>query len=74
TPHDVASFTKVVTVNLIGTFQMTAKSAAGMASLDTVTADGGRGVIVSTASVAAEDGQIGQVAYSASKGGVVGMT
>ncbi|MBN8940420.1 MAG: SDR family NAD(P)-dependent oxidoreductase [Rhizobiales bacterium] len=74
TPHDVASFTKVVTVNLIGTFQMTAKSAAGMASLDPVTADGGRGVIVSTASVAAEDGQIGQVAYSASKGGVVGMT
>ena len=72
--HDLASFTKVLAVNLIGTFQMIAKCAAGMASLEPVTADGGRGVIVSTASVAAEDGQVGQVAYSASKGGVVGMT
>lgn len=73
-PHDLASFTKIIHVNLIGTFHMIAKCAAGMASLDPATADGGRGVIVSTASVAAEDGQVGQAAYSASKGGVVGMT
>ncbi|WP_439575133.1 SDR family NAD(P)-dependent oxidoreductase [Phreatobacter sp.] len=73
-PHDLASFTKIIHVNLIGSFQMIAKCAAGMASLDPATPDGGRGVIVSTASVAAEDGQVGQAAYSASKGGVVGMT
>jgi NAD(P)-dependent dehydrogenase (short-subunit alcohol dehydrogenase family) len=72
--HDLASFNKVIQVNLVGSFQMIAKCAAGMASLAPVTPDGGRGVIVSTASVAAEDGQVGQVAYSASKGGVVGMT
>jgi len=72
--HDVASFTKVVQINLIGTFTMIAKCAAGMASLDPVGADNERGVIISTASVAAEDGQIGQVAYSASKGGVQAMT
>ena len=51
-----------------------AKSAAGMMSLDPINEDGARGAIVNTASVAAEDGQIGQAAYSASKGGVVGMT
>lgn len=73
-PHDLASFAKVIQVNLIGTFLMIAKSAAGMQSLAPVTADGERGVIINTASVAATDGQIGQVAYSASKGGVLGMT
>ena len=73
-PHDLASYTKVIQVNLIGTFLMIAKSAAGMQTLAPVTADGERGVIVNTASVAATDGQIGQVAYSASKGGVLGMT
>ncbi|PSC07005.1 3-hydroxyacyl-CoA dehydrogenase [Alsobacter soli] len=73
-PHDLASFVKVLSVNLIGTFHVIAKSSAAMAGLEPVTADGGRGVIVCTASVAAEDGQIGQAAYSASKGGVVGMT
>lgn len=73
-PHDLASFVKVLSVNLIGTFHMIAKSSAAMAGLEPVTADGGRGVIVCTASVAAEDGQSGQAAYSASKGGVVGMT
>jgi NAD(P)-dependent dehydrogenase (short-subunit alcohol dehydrogenase family) len=73
-PHDLASFTKVIQVNLVGTFLMIAKSAAGIQTLQPVTADGERGVIINTASVAATDGQIGQVAYSASKGGVLGMT
>jgi NAD(P)-dependent dehydrogenase (short-subunit alcohol dehydrogenase family) len=72
--HDLASFRRVIEVNLIGTFHMIAKSAAAMAALDPVTEDGGRGVIVCTASVAAQDGQIGQAAYSASKGGVLGLT
>ncbi|WP_349368278.1 SDR family NAD(P)-dependent oxidoreductase [Salinarimonas sp.] len=72
--HDVASFRKAVEINLIGTFAMIAKCAAGMAGLDPVTPDGGRGVVVNTASVAAQDGQIGQAAYAASKGGVVGLT
>lgn len=72
--HDLGSFTKVLSINLIGTFRMISQSAVAMAALDPVTEDGGRGVIVNTASVAAEDGQIGQAAYSASKGGVAGMT
>jgi NAD(P)-dependent dehydrogenase (short-subunit alcohol dehydrogenase family) len=72
--HDLAHFAKVVNVNLIGTFLVTAKSAVGMASLDPVDADGQRGVVVCTASVAAEDGQVGQAAYAASKAGVKGMT
>ncbi|CAN5298839.1 SDR family NAD(P)-dependent oxidoreductase [soil metagenome] len=66
------AFTMVIQINLIGTFRCIAKSAAGMLTLDMV--DGERGAIVNTASVAAEDGQMGQAAYSASKGGVVGMT
>ncbi len=66
-------FDLIIQINLVGTFRCIAKSAAGMLTL-TPTADGDRGVIVNTASVAAEDGQIGQAAYSASKGGVVGMT
>lgn len=69
-PLDV--FTAVVTVNLIGTFNVIRLAAERMAATDVV--DGERGVIVNTASVAAFDGQIGQAAYSASKGGVVGMT
>lgn len=72
--HDIATFRKTIEVNLIGTFQMIAKTAAAMAGLEPVTGDGGRGVIVSTASIAATDGQIGQAAYAASKGGVLGMT
>ena len=72
--HDLATFTKVIQINLIGTFMMTAKCAAGMQILAPLNADGERGVIISTASVAAEDGQIGQVAYAASKGGVLAMT
>ena len=72
--HDLALFNKVIAVNLTGTFTMIAQSAVAMAQLDPVTPDGGRGVIICTASVAAEDGQIGQTAYSASKGGIIGMT
>jgi NAD(P)-dependent dehydrogenase (short-subunit alcohol dehydrogenase family) len=65
-------FTRVVTVNLIGTFNVIRLAAAKMVESEPI--DGERGVIVNTASVAAFDGQIGQAAYSASKGGVVGMT
>ncbi|MBA5776407.1 SDR family NAD(P)-dependent oxidoreductase [Stappia sp. F7233] len=73
-PHRLDMFEKVVAVNLVGTFRCIAHSSTAMAELEPVTADGERGVIVSTASVAAFDGQIGQVAYSASKGGVAAMT
>jgi NAD(P)-dependent dehydrogenase (short-subunit alcohol dehydrogenase family) len=67
------AFERLIQINLVGTFRCVAKSAAGMLTLDP--GEGGeRGAIVLTASVAAEDGQIGQAAYSASKGGVVGMT
>lgn len=66
-------FRKVIEVNLIGTL-LVAKSSAALMSANTPNEEGERGVIVMTASVAAYDGQIGQVAYSASKGGVVGMT
>jgi len=72
-PHALASFTRVVTINLIGTFNMIRLAAEAMAK-GQPNASGERGVIVNTASVAAYDGQIGQAAYSASKGGVVGMT
>jgi len=67
------AFNMIIQINLVGTFRCIAKSAAGMLSLEPL-ADGDRGAIVNTASVAAEDGQMGQAAYSASKGGVVGMT
>lgn len=65
-------FEMIIQINLIGTFRCIAKSAAGMMTLDPV--EGERGVIINTASVAAEDGQVGQASYSASKGGVIGMT
>lgn len=68
------AFNLIVQINLVGTFRCIAKSAAGMLTLDPIGEYGERGAIVNTASVAAEDGQIGQAAYSASKGGVVGMT
>ncbi len=71
--HDLETFSTVVKVNLIGTFNMIAQCSAGMLDAEPVTDDGERGVIVTTASVAAIDGQIGQAAYSASKGGVLGM-
>lgn len=72
-PHALASFTRVIQINLIGSFNMT-RLAAGAMSRNTPNAGGERGVIVYTASVAAFDGQIGQPAYSASKAGLVGMT
>ena len=70
---NLEAFNWVVQINLVGTFRCIAKSAAGMLTLDALEA-GERGAIVNTASVAAQDGQIGQAAYSASKGGVLGMT
>ena len=72
-PHALASFTRVIGINLIGTFNMIRVVADAMSKLD-ATVDGERGVLINTASVAAYDGQIGQAAYAASKGGVVGMT
>jgi NAD(P)-dependent dehydrogenase (short-subunit alcohol dehydrogenase family) len=68
------AFNLIIQINLVGTFRCLAKSAAGMLSLEPLDANGERGVIINTASVAAEDGQMGQAAYSASKAGVVGMT
>ena len=73
-PHSLESFTRVVQVNLIGTFNVVRLAAEAMAKNEPTDADGERGVIVNTASVAAFDGQVGQVAYAASKGGVVAMT
>jgi NAD(P)-dependent dehydrogenase (short-subunit alcohol dehydrogenase family) len=72
-PHRLESFSRVINVNLIGTFNMIAVAATAM-SKGEPNASGERGVIINTASVAAFDGQVGQAAYSASKGGVVGMT
>lgn len=72
--HDLGLFQKVIAVNLVGTFNVLRLAAEAIATNDTVDESGQRGVIVNTASVAAFDGQIGQIAYSASKGGVAGMT
>jgi NAD(P)-dependent dehydrogenase (short-subunit alcohol dehydrogenase family) len=72
-PHALASFSRVIGINLIGTFNMIRLAAAAMSGQEP-TADGERGVLINTASVAAFDGQMGQAAYAASKGGVVGMT
>ncbi len=69
----LANFERIIQINLIGTFRCIAKSAVGMLSLAPLE-HGERGAIVNTASVAAQDGQIGQAAYSASKAGIVGMT
>ncbi len=66
------AFNLIIQINLVGTFRCIAKSAKGMLDLEPI--DGERGTIVNTASVAAEDGQMGQAAYSASKAGIVGMT
>lgn len=70
--HQLDKFALVININLVGSFNCAAIAAEGMLSVDPD--DSGRGVIVNTASVAAQDGQIGQVAYSASKGGIYGMT
>lgn len=72
-PHDLSIFQKVINVNLVGSFNMIRLAAAAM-SENTPEPTGERGVLINTASVAAYDGQIGQAAYSASKGGIVGMT
>lgn len=72
-PHDLESFSKVIQVNLIGTFN-TIRLASEKMAINEPNAHGERGVIINTASIAAFEGQIGQAAYSASKGGVVGMT
>lgn len=72
-PHGLASFARVIQINLVGSFNLTRLAAEPM-SRNAANADGERGVIVYTASVAAFDGQIGQAAYSASKAGLVGMT
>ena len=73
TPHDLDLYRKVVTINLIGTFNVLRLAAAAMSKVEPL-ADGERGVVVNTASIAAFDGQIGQAAYSSSKAGVVGLT
>ena len=71
--HPLAAFTKTITVNLVGSFNMIRLAAQAMAK-NTPEPTGERGVLISTASVAAYDGQMGQAAYAASKGGIVGMT
>lgn len=71
--YPLEQFERIIQVNLIGTFRCIAKSTMGMLSLEPL-ADGDRGAVVNTASVAAQDGQIGQAAYSASKGGILGLT
>ncbi len=72
--HDLALFQKVINVNLVGTFNVSSQSALGMSAAEVLNEDNERGVIINTASVAAFEGQIGQVAYGASKGGVAAMT
>jgi NAD(P)-dependent dehydrogenase (short-subunit alcohol dehydrogenase family) len=72
-PHDFDAFVKTVMVNLVGTFNVLRLAAAAMSRTEPGE-DGERGVVVNTASIAAYDGQIGQLAYAASKGGIVGMT
>ena len=74
TPHDLASYQKVIAVNLIGTFNLMRIAAAAIAKTEPADADGQRGVVINTSSVAGIEGQTGQIAYSASKGGIIGMT
>jgi NAD(P)-dependent dehydrogenase (short-subunit alcohol dehydrogenase family) len=73
-PHPLMPFETIIQINLIGTFNVLRLASAAMISNEPLGEDGERGVCVNTASIAAYDGQIGQIAYSASKGGVVGMT
>ena len=72
--HDAALFQKVINVNLVGSFNVSSQSALGMSEAGILNDDDERGVIINTASVAAFEGQIGQIAYGASKGGVAAMT
>jgi NAD(P)-dependent dehydrogenase (short-subunit alcohol dehydrogenase family) len=73
-PHDLASFRKVIDINLIGTFNLMRIASAAIAQTEPTDVDNLRGVVVNTASVAGLEGQTGQIAYSASKGGIIGMT
>ena len=72
--HDAGLFANVINVNLIGTFNVAAQAALGMSVTDPVNEDGERGVIINTASVAGQEGQIGQAAYAATKGAIIGST
>ena len=73
-PHDLASYQKIIAVNLVGTFNVMRIAAAAMAKTEPADPDGQRGVVISTSSIAGIEGQTGQIAYSASKGGIIGMT
>lgn len=73
-PHDLELFRTVITVNLLGSFNVMRLAADAIAKTETLDEYGQRGVVINTASVAAFEGQVGQIAYSASKGGVAGMT
>jgi NAD(P)-dependent dehydrogenase (short-subunit alcohol dehydrogenase family) len=73
-PHDLAAYQKVIAVNLIGTFNLMRIAAAAMARTEPADDDQQRGVVINTSSVAGIEGQTGQIAYSASKGGIIGMT
>jgi NAD(P)-dependent dehydrogenase (short-subunit alcohol dehydrogenase family) len=74
TPHDLAPYQKLISVNLIGTFNLMRIAAAAMARTEPADGDGQRGVIINTSSIAGIEGQTGQIAYAASKGGIIGMT
>lgn len=73
-PHPLGEFSRVLDVNVVGTFNMIRLAAEQMVTGEPVNANGEKGIIINTASVAAYDGQMGQAAYSASKGAIVGMT
>jgi NAD(P)-dependent dehydrogenase (short-subunit alcohol dehydrogenase family) len=73
-PHDLATFRTIVDLNLVGTFNTLRLAAAAMAAAEPVGEDGERGAVVTTASIAAFEGQVGQVAYGSAKAGIVGMT
>lgn len=74
TPHEMALFTDTINLNLVGTFNTVRLTSAAIAKLDPVNDDGERGVIVTTASIAGYEGQIGQIAYGSAKAGIIGMT
>ncbi|GAA2278433.1 SDR family oxidoreductase [Actinomadura luteofluorescens] len=73
-PHDLASYETVIRINLIGTFNLMRIGAAAISKTEPADEDGLRGVVINTASIAGIEGQTGQIAYSASKGGIIGMT
>ena len=73
-PHDLSSYKRVIDVNLVGTFNVLRLCAAQMAKQEPINDDGGRGIIINTASVAGQEGQIGQAAYAATKGAIIGST